>query len=217
MMMKTKILLVDDHPIFRQGLVKNIERIEEFEIVGEAGDGVQALDLIEKYLPAIIVADVSMPSMNGFEFIRKAQEKYPNLKFIILTMYKEKEYFNTAMDLGVQGYLLKECASIELIKCLRTVAAGEYYVTASLNSYLFERLSQHEKFKASQPSYTQLTQTERSILKLISENKTSKEIANLLHISFRTVQNHRNNICMKLGLEGYNKLLQYALQYKNLL
>ena len=214
---KHSILIVDDHPIFRQGLVKSVEQIEEFEIVGEVGDGRKALDVIETRIPDIVVVDISMPSMTGFDFIRSAQNKYPNMKFIILTMYKEKEYFNTAMELGVNGYLLKECASLELLKCLKEVASGGYYVTASLNSYLYERLSNREKFRASKPSYLQLTPTEKNILKLIAQNKTSKEIADLLNISFRTVQNHRNHICEKLGLDGYNKLLQFALEHKDLI
>lgn len=215
-MTKFKILIVDDHPIFRQGLVKSVEQVEEFEIVGEVGDGRNALNIIDTRTPDIVVVDISMPSMTGFDFIRNAQEKFPDMKFIILTMYKEKEYFNTALDLGVNGYLLKECASLELIKCLKEVAADGYYVTASLNSYLYERLSNREKFKASKPSYLQLTPTEKNILKLIAQNKTSREIADYLNISFRTVQNHRSHICEKLGLDGHNKLLQFALEHKDL-
>lgn len=210
-----KILIADDHPIFRQGLLKIVEQDKSFELAAEAGDGAEALQLIERHQPGIAVLDISMPSKSGLEIIKAAKAKKLRTDFIILTMYKEEEYFNEAMDLGVKGYILKENAVGDLLGCLHAVAKGKHYVSPLISDYLINRDARMKKLAQEKPGLNDLTAMERRILHLIAENKTSREIATELHISFRTVQNHRANICAKLDLKGYNKLLQFALEHKS--
>jgi len=212
-----KVIVVDDHPIVREGFIKLVESNEAFTVVGSCGDGAEVIPLIKKTEPDIIVLDISLPNLNGLQIVEEIRkEKLPG-EVIILTMYKEESYFDEAMNLGVKGYLLKENAIIELIDCLHKVASGNHYVTPELSDFLIERHDKASSFYLEHPAIESLSDTEKKILKLISENLTSKEIAEQLYISIRTVQNHRNNICNKLGLQGYHKLLQFALENKHYL
>lgn len=214
--MKT-ILIADDHPIFRQGLVRIVEGTKEFRLVGEAGNGREALSAIRTLQPDLAVVDISMPEMSGLEIVRAAGRENLPVEFVILTMYREEEYFQEAMELGVRGYVLKESAVTDLMQCLKSVAGGQHYVSPALSGYLMKRMTALQKMNSDQPSLQLLTATEKQVLKLIAQNLTSREVADRLHVSFRTVQNHRANICSKLGLEGYNKLLQFAIEHKALL
>ena len=209
---KTKVLIADDHPIFRQGLIKALEVDKSLEIVAECGDGDEALKKIKELKPDVAVLDISMPGKNGLDIVRQIKKQDKIGEFIILTMYKDEEYFNEALDIGVKGYLLKDNAVSDLMECLKSVVKGKYYVSPLISDYLVNRNVKKKELIKEKPSIEDLTETERKILRLIAENKTSKEIAKQLFISYRTVQNHRNNICNKLGLKGYNKLLQFALQ-----
>ncbi|RCK75840.1 MAG: DNA-binding response regulator, LuxR family [Ignavibacteriae bacterium] len=215
--MAKKIFIVDDHPIVRQGLIKIIEDMDGFELVGESGDGVEALKLCEQLKPDIIVVDISLPSMNGFELIRNLNEKTFKKDYIVMTMYKEEEYFDEAIELDVKGYILKESAGINFKKCLQEVSLGKYYFSSEFSDNLAKRTHATSELLNKKPSLKLLTPMELKILKLISENKTSKEIGEELHISHRTVQNHRAHICEKLGIEGYNTLLQFAIEHKHML
>lgn len=212
-----KVLIADDHPIMRQGLKNIIEQSDAFEVVAEAGDGDEAMHLLEKLRPDIAVLDISMPGKNGLEVVRESKKLHLETHFVILTMFTEEEYFDAAMDCGVKGYLLKENATADLRNCLKSVAAGKRYVSPDLSDYLFERQERVQKLYDEVPALQSLTQMEKKILRLISENKTSKEIAAELFVSYRTVQNHRNNICQKLGFRGHNKLLKFALENKSML
>jgi len=210
-----KILIADDHPIFRQGLLKIIEADPAFEIIAETGDGAEALALIKKLRPDIAVLDISMPQLSGLEIARQVQQENLPVRLVILTMYKEEEYFDEAMDLGVKGYILKENAVSDLSSCVQAVAAGKYYVSPVISGYLINRGARQKALAKKNPALSLLTDTERRILKLLVQNKTSREIAAQLHVSHRTVQNHRMNICAKLDLKGHNKLLQFALEHKS--
>jgi len=214
---KTKVLIADDHPIFRQGLMRILQADESLEIVAECSDGDEALKKINELKPDVAVLDISMPGKNGLDIVRHLKQQDKITEFIILTMYKEEEYFNEALDLGVKGYLLKENAVSDLMDCLKSVVKGNYYVSPLLSDYLVNRNESKKALIKEKPSLDDLTETERSVLRLMAVNKTSREIAEQLFISFRTVQNHRNNICNKLGFKGYNKLLQFALENKSCL
>lgn len=212
-----KIIIADDHPIFRQGLIKIIETASDFELVGEAENGKDALKMILETSPDVAILDISMPHKSGLEIVKACQDADLPTQFIILTMYKEEEYFNEALDCGVKGYLLKENASSDLVDCIVSVAAGKHYVSPILSEYLINRDARHKKLYEEKPALERLTEMERKVLKLIAQNKTSKEIAAELFISHRTVQNHRTNICNKLDLRGHNKLLQFALENREAL
>lgn len=209
---KIKIILVDDHPLVRQGLRRVIEREPDLLIAAECGDGEMALAEIEKHQPNFLILDVDMPRANGFEVLRSLRERQNNVNVILLTVHDEVEFFNEALSLGAQAYILKECATEEVITAIRTVAAGQNYVSRRLNQHFFRRAVRGES-----NGLANLTATERKILKLIAEYKTSKEIGDALFISPLTVKTHRRNINLKLAIEGNNALMKYALENKNLL
>jgi len=163
------------------------------------------------------VLDISMPEMDGLEVMRAARRGSYEGAFVVLTMYREEEYFNEALDLGALGYLLKESATSDLLHCLRTVAEGKHYVSPEMTDHLVVRTAKRDRLNRSIPSVAALSAMERRILRLVAENRTSREIAREIGISYRTVQNHRAHICEKLGLEGHNKLLQFALEHRSLL
>jgi two-component system response regulator NreC len=216
-MKEMRILIADDHPIFRQGLVRAVEGMPGFAVVGEAGNGKEVLALLKTLQPDIVVLDISMPEMDGLEVMRAARRGSYEGAFVVLTMYREEEYFNEALDLGALGYLLKESATSDLLHCLRTVAEGKHYVSSEMTDHLVVRTAKRDRLNRSIPSIATLSAMERRILRLVAANRTSREIAREIGISYRTVQNHRAHICEKLGLEGHNKLLQFALEHRSLL
>jgi two-component system response regulator NreC len=211
---QTRVLIADDHEIFRVGLVKTIERDKNFSIIAQAGDGGEALTQIREMRPDIAVLDVSMPVMNGLDVGRAVYQEALPTEVIFLTMYKDIAYFNAAMDIGVRGYLLKDNASADLLACLRAVVEGKHYISPTMSHFLIERQKKAEALVQSLPALEQLSPAERHILKLLAENLTSKEIADKLFVSVRTVENHRMHICQKLGIKGHNRLLQFALENK---
>jgi DNA-binding NarL/FixJ family response regulator len=216
-MKEMRILIADDHPIFRHGLVRAVEGTPGLAVVGEAGNGKEALALLKSLKPDIVVLDISMPEMDGLEVMRVARRDAYEGAFVVLTMYREEEYFNEALDLGALGYLLKESATSDLLHCLRTVAEGKHYVSPEMSDHLVVRTAKRDRLNWAIPSIASLSGMERRILRLVVRNRTSREIAKEIGISYRTVQNHRSHICEKLGLEGHNKLLQFALEHRSLL
>ena len=211
-----KIFIADDHPIFRKGLIEIIADEPDYEVVGECGDGITALNFISEKRPDIALLDIQMPKMNGFDLLKRLNELKLPTKVVFLTMHNEEDIFEKAMQLGAQAFLLKESVTDDIIQCIHNVSEGKFYVTASISDYLFRLNS---KLKSGNEKYglQKLTSTEMKVLKLISEKKSSKDIADLLFISVRTVENHRNNICTKLDLHGANALLPFALENKHLL
>jgi len=214
---KIKIIIADDHPIFRNGLKQIIEEEEGIEIIGEAADGQKAIELIQEKKPDIAVLDVDMPKKTGFEVLKELQKSDDPVKIIFLTMYKEENLFNEAMDNGIRGYVLKESAADDICESIRLVAEGDYAISPLISKYLVKRMTMHEKLKKGKPSIDDLTHTERKILKSISENKSSKEIAEEYFISYKTVETHRSNISRKLELQGSLSLVRFALENKSLL
>jgi len=211
---QTTIFIADDHQIFRQGLLKLLASEAAIQIVGESGDGFEAFQKIKLLQPDIAILDISMPNMSGLEVVKQIKQDKLPVEFIILTMYDDEEYFNEALDCGVKGYLLKDNAIADLLHCVRCVTEGKYYVSPLISDFLLNRKQKIIDFKCENPQLTKLTEMEKRILKLIAENKTSKEIAMELFISYRTVQNHRTHVCEKLDLKGHHKLLQFALKNK---
>lgn len=211
-----KIFIADDHPIFRKGLLEIISSEKDFEIIGESSDGLSAINIIAGKKPDVAVLDIQMPQMDGFEVLKEINESTTDTKVIFLTMHKEEDIFERAMEMGAKGYVLKESAAEEIITCIHNVLQGKYYISGSISDYLF---NWNKKLKngLEKNDLSLLTPAEKKILKLISEKKSSPEIAALLFISVRTVENHRNNICTKLNIHGSNSLLKYSLENKNLL
>jgi DNA-binding NarL/FixJ family response regulator len=215
MPVKITVLIVDDHPLFRSGLRQVIEDDPHLELVGEAGDGEAALQLILQKKPDVVVLDVNLPGLNGFEIARQLQDKNLPTRIIILTMHKDEATCNRALDVGAKGFVLKENAVEEILKAIATVADGGHYLSSTISGYLVRRRNRAEALAAKKPGLEDLTKAERRILKLVAEKKTSREIAAELFISPRTVEAHRANICDKLALTGSHSLLQFALENRS--
>jgi len=209
---RIKVLIVDDHPLFRRGLREVIEADARFDLIAEAGDGNTALQLIQEQKPDVSALDVNLPGLSGLEIARKLQGKRLPTRIIILTMYKDEETFNRAMDFGVKGFVLKENAVEDILNGIAAVAKGEHYLSPSISGYLVRRRSRADALAAKKPGLEDLTKAERRILKLVAEKKTSRQIAAELFISVRTVEAHRANISAKLELSGSHSLLHFALE-----
>ena len=209
------VLIVDDHPLFRSGLRQVITDDPRFEIVGETGDSETALQLIQEKKPDVAVLDVNLPGLSGLEIARKLQTKRLPTSLIMLTMNKDEETCNRALDFGAKGFVLKENAVEEILKAILAVAEGEHYLSSTISGYLVRRRNRAETLAAKKPGLDDLTKAERRILKLIAEKKTSREIGAELFISPRTVEAHRANICAKLELTGSHSLLQFALENRS--
>lgn len=205
-----KVLVVDDHQLLRIGVRDAIGRNSRFKIVGESADGKEALELMVSLKPDIVITDIDMPRLNGLETIREIRKLPFEVKVIILTMYNEEDMFNAAMDLGVKAYVLKENAATDIVAALEKVNRGETFLTASMLDVGKRRSDRVRELLLSKPQIEALTPAERRILKLIGEDYTSKEIADRLSLSVRTVDNHRQHICDKLKLHGTHSLLKFA-------
>ena len=207
----TLILIADDHGLIRSGLRQVLETGEGFTIC-EAENGVDALRCIRELKPVIAILDVEMPGMTGFEVARTVHEETLKTHVIFLTMFNDESTFNKAMNIGVRGYVLKENTIREILQCIRVVSEGKHYISPSLSDFLMHRDGKHEADPTAGRGISLLTPAERKVLKLLATMKTNHEIAELLNISVRTVHNHRNNICSKLGLRGAHALLRFAMQ-----
>lgn len=182
-------------------------------VIGEASNGDEALKLIEEKNPDIAILDIDMPGLSGLDAARKIKTRGLNTKIVILTIHKDREYFDEAMELDIKAYVLKESIANDLIDCIKKVYLGDYYISSSISGYLVEK----NKAKPKKNELDVLTPAEREILKLIAQNKTSAQIANELFRSIRTIENHRNNICSKLGLKGPHALLLFTIEHKSIL
>jgi DNA-binding NarL/FixJ family response regulator len=206
-----RIVLADDHALLRQGVKKIIEEAGDMTVVGEAGDGLQLLHLLKKETPDLVILDISMPNLRGIEATSEVKQSYPKVEVLILSMHKSKEYLYHSLNAGAKGYLLKDDTDTELLAAIETIRQGGVYLSCLLSNELtsdFVNICSG----AVNPPQENLTTRERQILKLVAEGKTSEEIAELLFISSRTVQNHRANIMKKLNLNGTVDLVRYAIR-----
>jgi len=205
-----KIVMADDHPIVRQGLRKIIETDKNLLIVAEAGDGNAALALIEEHRPDVAVLDIDMPGMDGFAVVREMQRRRIAAEVVFLTMLDEEETFQAAMDLNVRGYVLKDSAADEIISAIKSVAKHRPFLSQAMSAMLLKRRRRTEEFEKEQPGLHLLTPTERRVLRLVADDKTSKEIGEELFVSYRTIEGHRANISRKLNLSGSLALIKFA-------
>lgn len=208
------IVIADDHPIFRSGLKQIIESSSRFKVVAEAADGRTALDLIAALHPAVAVLDINMPEIDGLGVIREIRQQRLPGEFVFLTMHNDEATFNKAMSLGVKGYVLKDSAATDIVNCLNAVIAGQGYTSPALTSYLLKRSFGSKSSAQLELGLDDLSPTERHILRLVADYKTSKEIADDLCIHYRTVENYRSQICTKLNLHGSHALIKFALQHR---
>lgn len=213
---KIKVLLVDDHKLFREGLAFIISQMEGFEVVGEASDGNAFLDLIDKTEADIVLMDIFMPGLDGITATSKALEKRSDLKIIALTMFSDEDYYYKMIHAGVSGYILKESGKEELATALNTIAAGENYFSHKLLHSIILNMNNSRSMKGSVPhTEIKLTPRETEILKLLCQGKSNAEISKLLTLSLRTVEGHKSNLINKTGVKNSVSLVMYAL--KNLM
>lgn len=213
-MKRYSAIIADDHPIFRNGVRDILAEIAYIELLGEAKDGAEAYGLIVAQRPDIAILDLEMPLLSGLDVCTKVLAEKSQTRFIVLTMHKEKHFFKAAMEAGVMGYLLKDNAIEDLVLCIKAVCANQAYVSPRIEHFLTEHTGQQQHL-AVQQAHALLSPTEKVVLKLISEGKSSADIAGLLFISVHTVDNHRANITRKLQLEGKNSLMKFAIQHQS--
>jgi len=211
-MEKKSILIADDHPIFRAGLRALIESEPSFSVIAEATNGEEALASITTDQPDIAILDYNMPKANGFAVLAEISKLKLNVIPVMLTMHNDEAMFAKAFELGVRGYVLKDSASVDIVNCLHAVSQGQIYTSAAVTTFLYKRASRGQQAPEGLES---LTPAERKILRMIAEYKTSREIADELCVSVRTVENHRSNISSKLGVAGSHALIKFALQHQS--
>ena len=206
----TKILIADDHPIFRHGLVQVITKRTDMTVVGEAETGLEVLEAVQIEHPDIIILDIDMPGMDGIETTKNLRQKTIKSKIIFLTMHKNRAILRSMAPLKVKGYVLKDSAMQEIVECIEIVRRGGFYLSHSLNDMIVAEVAPPSA--TSLTSLESLTPTEKKVLALIAGSKTNIEIAEELFVSVRTVETHRYNICTKLELKGTHALFKFAVR-----
>lgn len=214
---KIKIVIADDHPIFRKGLRKIIEADNEIEILGEAENGESALNKILDLKPDIALLDIDMPKLTGIQVLKELKKRKVNIKTIFLTVYSDESIFDEAMNLGILGYVLKDSAISDIINCIKSVADEKYYITPSLSDFLINLKNKLKRMEENKPALNRLTKTEMNVLSLLAEGKTSRQIGEKMFISHKTVDNHKANISDKLELRGMHILIKFAIENKAIL
>ena len=209
---KFRVVLADDHILVRRGLRRILEENSNLEIAGEVGDGLELLSLLNKIGPDMVILDVSMPNLRGIEAIPEIRQVRPEVKVLVLTMYKESEYLHQAISAGANGYLLKEDAEGELFTAIETIQRGKIYISPSLVDQSMQNWVRLRRGEDDSQISESLTVRQREILKLIAEGKSNKEIGDLLCISVRTVERHRANMMGKLNIRKTAELVLYALR-----
>lgn len=198
------IVLADDHALFRQGVKKIIEDVDDLQVVGEASDGLELLEFLKKTNPNLIILDIAMPNLRGLEAAREIKGLYPQIKVLLLTMHKKIDFLQQGLEAGVDGFLVKEDADTALLQAVKAIKRGEKYYSPLISDKLADLAYQKGKTDP-------LTKREKEVAKLLAEGKSSKEIAELLYISIYTVRRHRDNIMKKLDLKGLADLVRYAM------
>jgi DNA-binding NarL/FixJ family response regulator len=207
-----RVLLADDHPVVRRGLKATIEEDEMLQVIAEAADGKEALRLIIETRPDVAILDIDMPLLNGLGVAREAVAQKLETRIIFMTFHADEDLMRAAMEVGGKGYLLKGSETDEVATAVHAVSAGRTYIGSTMAAVLLKQPTE----SASTPSLdvSVLTPTEKKVLRLIADGLSSKEIGDELSIHYRTVENHRTNMCRKLNIEGANALARFSLQHR---
>ena len=211
-MKKIRIVIAYDHTIFRQGLRMLLAQEDDMEVVGEAADGIEALELAKKHNPDIILLDIAMPNMDGVQVAGKIKKSLPQIKIIVLTSYSDDQFLYEFLKLGVSGFVLKDTASQELIYSIRKSHEGMVFFDPSVSKKVMEKFTQVSGGKSDFVNYGKLSDREKEVLRLVAEGCATKEVAEKLYISPKTVENHRANIMKKLNIRDRTGLTKYALR-----
>lgn len=208
-----RVLLADDHTLLRSGIKALLEDEPDIAIVGEAEDGREAVRLAHLLRPNLVLMDIAMPLLNGLEATRQIKREHPEINVLVLTMYDHEEYFRQVLEAGASGYIIKRAAANELVAAIRAVSSGESVLSPAITSLLLDDYLSGKNRKG-EGAPNALSPREREVLQLIAEGKTSREIAQLLNVSVKTVQSHRASLMRKLDLHDRGDLIKYAIQKK---
>lgn len=210
--MSTRIMIVDDHGMVREGLRLLFEQQDDMEVIAEASDGRQAVEAVCKLKPDIVLMDVTMPKLNGIDAAKKIIDGYPNVKVIALSAYCNKSFIADMLRAGVSGYVLKDCMADELIRGIRVVMGGEQFLSPKVARIVIAEYITDSQSHSEMPLASKLTTKERELIQLLAENKSNKEAARLLHVSIKTVDARRRTAMDKLGISGIADLTKFAIR-----
>ena len=208
--MKIKVLVVDDHQLFREGIVTLLFSAENIEVVAQAEDGLDAIEKAKHYKPDVVLLDITMPRMNGIEATKKLKALMPKIKIVSLSMHSEKQYVKGVLEAGADGYLLKNCTNRQLTEAIQSVYVGKKYLSEDITGMVISGYLTPSNSEASE--YEKLSVREKEIFHLFAEGKSTREISELLFISVKTVNTHKQNIFEKLELNSNTELVKYALK-----
>lgn len=203
-----RLLIADDHPIVRQGLRQAIDSDVGIEVVAEAGDGLEALVKIRQTLPQVAILDIDMPKLDGFQVASAIHDEKLAVEIVLLTVHREESFMKKGLDLGARGYVLKDSAITDIVSAVKAAYRGQPFISPAMTAYLIK-----PRTSGGNEGLESLTPAERNVLKLIAQYKTTREIAETLFVSPRTIETHRHNICQKLRLQGSHSLMKFALEH----
>ena len=209
---KKRVVIAEDHTILRAGLRALLSFQNDLEVVGEAGDGREAVRVIDKHVPDLLLIDLSMPKLNGIEAIKEIRGRHPQIKIIVLTVHKSEEYIVASLDAGANAYILKDASQNELLLAIEYVMSGKVFLSPSISGKIVDFYLEHKNNKIINSLKDVLTSREKEILKLIAEGFRNKDIADHLCISSKTVEKHRSNVMQKLDLRNTAALTAYAIE-----
>jgi two-component system response regulator NreC len=207
-----RVLLAEDHTIVRKGLRSLLDGEAGIEVIGEAEDGREAIEKVGQLLPDVVLMDIAMPGLNGLEATRRIKKRFPQVQVVILTVHANEEYIFQILRAGASGYVVKQAAPTELLSAIQAAYRGESFLSPSVSRTVIEEYIRRAEATAGEDSYDQLTDRQREILQLIAEGHSNREMAELLHISIKTVETHRAHLMDKLDLHSTAELTQYAIQ-----
>ena len=209
---KKRVVIAEDHTILRAGLRALLSFQNDLEVVGEAGDGREAIRVVDKHVPDLLLIDLSMPKLNGMEAIKEIRGRHPQIKIIVLTVHKSEEYIVASLDAGADAYILKDASQNELLLAIEYVMSGKVFLSPSISGKIVDVYLEHKNNKKTNSLKDVLTSREKEILKLIAEGFKNKDIADHLCISSKTVEKHRSNLMQKLDLRNTAALTAYAIE-----
>ena len=209
---RVRVMIADDHPLVRSGLRALLERDGEFQVIAEAADGYEAIDLAVLHKPDVVLLDVGMPRLSGPDAAQSISQKLPGVRIVMLSMHSDEAYVLRALKAGARGYLLKASPEADVLAAIRAVAAGNAYFSPSITKLLIEEYVVEVRRRGVEDSYDLLSTREKEILQLLASGKSNREIADLLFISVSTVETHRNNVFQKLHLHNLAELILYAVR-----
>jgi DNA-binding NarL/FixJ family response regulator len=210
--MEHKIVIAEDHQLFREGLKSMLSKREDTVIVGEAEDGIEALKLIRKLKPDMVLLDLSMPKMGGISVLKDVKREFPTTLILLLTIHESDQYVLEAFEAGADGYCIKDSSRQELMLAIDSVLQGKTYISPGISDQVMEGFLSSQKKLKQHTRWDTVTQREREVLKLLAEGYSNKEIGGLLHISVKTVEKHRANLIGKLDLHNVAQLTAYAIK-----